>query len=153
MGIKDFHMTKLWCIRHGHTIWNLEERYNGLTDIPLDPFGVEQAEVLSERWPRMVSFTGPFTAVTCSVPGRRPASSMNARIYPPLWMKGSGRSNWENGKVKPSGKLTSNSRKKLLNGPPMLPMSVPLEENLPWRLPKGWLLPPMTLSDHFRRGM
>jgi broad specificity phosphatase PhoE len=42
-------MTKLWCVRHGHTIWNIEERYNGLTDIPLDSFGVQQAEVLSER--------------------------------------------------------------------------------------------------------
>ena len=42
-------MTRLWCIRHGHTIWNIEERYNGLTDIPLDTFGVEQAEVLSKQ--------------------------------------------------------------------------------------------------------
>ena len=42
-------MTRLWCIRHGQTIWNLEERYNGLTDIPLNPVGVERAEALSKQ--------------------------------------------------------------------------------------------------------
>ena len=42
-------MTRLWCIRHGQTIWNLEERYNGLSDIPLNPVGVERAEALSKQ--------------------------------------------------------------------------------------------------------
>ena len=42
-------MTRLWCIRHGQTIWNLEERYNGLSDIPLNPVGMEKAEALSKQ--------------------------------------------------------------------------------------------------------
>jgi broad specificity phosphatase PhoE len=42
-------VTRLWCVRHGHTIWNLEERYNGLSDIPLDAFGIEQADELSKQ--------------------------------------------------------------------------------------------------------
>ena len=40
-------MTKLWLVRHGHTDYNLEGRYNGVTDIPLSKYGMQQAEVLA----------------------------------------------------------------------------------------------------------
>lgn len=40
-------MTRLAVVRHGETIWHVENRYAGSTDIALSPRGVEQAEQLA----------------------------------------------------------------------------------------------------------
>ena len=36
-------------VRHGQTAWNREDRFRGRTDMPLDDFGVKQAERAAEK--------------------------------------------------------------------------------------------------------
>jgi len=41
--------TRLILVRHGETNWNLERRYQGQADVPLNERGREQAKLLAER--------------------------------------------------------------------------------------------------------
>ncbi len=54
-------MTTLVLLRHGQTDWNLTHRYQGLTDIPLNMTGEQQAKDANEL---LRQFT--FDAVYCS---------------------------------------------------------------------------------------
>ena len=40
-------MTKIIFVRHGQTLWNLEMKYQGHTDIALSELGIEQAKRVS----------------------------------------------------------------------------------------------------------
>lgn len=42
-------MTKLIIVRHGQTLWNLERKYQGHSDIALTDKGLKQAEAVAER--------------------------------------------------------------------------------------------------------
>ncbi len=42
-------MTRIIYVRHGETNWNIERRYQGQTDIPLNEKGLQQAEWVAER--------------------------------------------------------------------------------------------------------
>ncbi len=65
-------MTTLVLLRHGQTDWNLTHRYQGLTDIPLNPTGEKQA---LEANSKLRGFH--FDAVYCSDMDR---AKMTARL-------------------------------------------------------------------------
>ncbi|MFG2004633.1 histidine phosphatase family protein [Spirillospora sp. NPDC048911] len=44
-------MTRLVLVRHGETTWHAENRYAGVTDVPLTPRGLDQARQLAD-WAR-----------------------------------------------------------------------------------------------------
>jgi len=57
-------MTRIVLIRHGQTIWNREVRFRGRADIPLDEFGLRQAEAtgryVAARWPVTAVYASPM---------------------------------------------------------------------------------------------
>lgn len=54
-------MTDLVLVRHGQTEWHAENRYAGITDIPLTPRGVEQARQLA-GWARAARLAAVWTS-------------------------------------------------------------------------------------------
>jgi broad specificity phosphatase PhoE len=42
-------MTTILLVRHGQTDWNREERFRGQVDLPLDDWGLRQAELVGRR--------------------------------------------------------------------------------------------------------
>ncbi len=55
-------MTEFWLVRHGQTDWNLEGRFQGQSDAPLNAEGVLQAEELAEKLIKVEVFDGIFAS-------------------------------------------------------------------------------------------
>ena len=57
-------MTRIVLVRHGQTAWNLEARFRGRSDVPLDDFGLKQAEAtgryIAARWPVSAVYASPM---------------------------------------------------------------------------------------------
>jgi broad specificity phosphatase PhoE len=54
-------MLELWLVRHGQTEWNINRRFQGSSDIPLNDFGKTQAEALAPRL-RSVAWSGIYAS-------------------------------------------------------------------------------------------
>jgi len=58
-------MTTLILVRHGQTAWNVNERFRGREDVPLDEAGLEQAERtaqrIAEQWSPVTVYCSPLS--------------------------------------------------------------------------------------------
>ncbi|MEU5882549.1 histidine phosphatase family protein [Spirillospora sp. NPDC047279] len=54
-------MTRLVLVRHGETTWHAENRYAGVTDVPLTPRGLEQAAQLAD-WARTADLAAVWSS-------------------------------------------------------------------------------------------
>jgi broad specificity phosphatase PhoE len=56
--------TRIVLIRHGQTAWNREARFRGQSDVPLESFGLRQAEAtaryVAARWPATAVYASPL---------------------------------------------------------------------------------------------
>src|SRR5687767_13862044 len=48
-SVKSAAMPKLILVRHGQSLWNLEDRFTGWVDVPLTELGREEARKAGER--------------------------------------------------------------------------------------------------------
>jgi len=57
-------LTRIVLVRHGQTAWNREIRFRGQADLPLDEWGLAQAEAtgryLAKRWPVDAVYASPL---------------------------------------------------------------------------------------------
>ena len=62
--------TTVILVRHGRTAWNREERFRGRAEVPLDDYGVLQAEAtaaaLHEHWCPTVVYSSPLHRATAT---------------------------------------------------------------------------------------
>lgn len=79
--------TTILLVRHGQTQWNLEERFRGRSDLPLNPAGKKQARQVARRislqWKPAALVTSPIrrAAQTADIIG-------NTIHLTPLWASG-----------------------------------------------------------------
>ena len=138
-------MTRFWLVRHGETNWNVEGRYQGTTDIPLNDRGKSQAESLGQ----LLAANGvPFQAVFSSQLSRARetagiiAGFLDLPVFVDKRLQEIDLGEWE-------GELFTEIREqfpeRVMERLTNAAAPAPLEENLPLKWRSVWLRQPMTL--------
>jgi len=92
-------MTTLWLVRHGQTEWNLEGRYQGQADVPLNAAGMQQAQTLAAELAGQ-----PFDAIYSSdlqrarVTAETIGRSLNLPVHTDVRLREINQGQWE-GKI------------------------------------------------------
>ena len=90
-------VTTIFIARHGETVWHAENRYAGVSDIPLTEHGLEQARALA-AWAKDASLDAVYSsplirATTTAGPAAEAANvqlSIDARLIEIDWGRGEG---------------------------------------------------------------
>ncbi len=90
-------MTTIYIARHGETVWHAENRYAGVSDIPLTGHGLEQAQALA-AWAGNASLDAVYSsplirATTTASPAAQAANVqllIDARLVEIDWGEGRG---------------------------------------------------------------
>jgi broad specificity phosphatase PhoE len=75
--------TRIVLIRHGQTVWNREARFRGRSDVPLEDFGLRQAEAtaryVAARWPVVAVYASPLDRTMKTAKAIAQAQSLTAQ--------------------------------------------------------------------------
>ena len=81
-------MTTLILVRHGQTAWNVNERFRGREDVPLDEVGLEQAERTAQRiaaqWRPVAVYCSPLSRARATAEAIARRCGLPAQIHPGL---------------------------------------------------------------------
>jgi broad specificity phosphatase PhoE len=76
--------TRVILVRHGQTVWNVEQRFRGQADVPLDETGQLQAKLTADyiaaRWPLCAVYASPLQRATDT--GRAIAEAQGLEVSP-----------------------------------------------------------------------